>query len=220
MQTEINVGDGELGLAIIGAVLQLRICQREALVRLAGIGELKRVHQLNGAVIGAQLRNLGCGGDGFLPLVRFAIGIDLTLVATDDVVPAERDHLLVGINGLGGPVCLTVDHTEAIEENGAIRLFGIGIGGFLGGCEDLFQDRDGLVILAQRVIKYGLVESEFEVICTSVAELNLVQGCERLRIMALTALNFRDLDLGFDVGGIGGGDALVNRQRLSQLIIG
>ena len=105
------------------SVLKLGVCKRETLIRLAGIGELKGIHQLHATIVGTKLRGLGCRGHGFLPLMRLAIAVDLALIAADDVVAAKRDHLLVGVDGFGGVVRLAIDDAKTVEEDSAVRLF-------------------------------------------------------------------------------------------------
>ena len=94
------------------------LARARPLSALAGIGELEGVHQLNVAVVGEGLRGVGGGGNGILPLVGVAVGVDFALVAAQlSRSRRERDHLLVGGDRFRSLVLLAVDDAETVEED-------------------------------------------------------------------------------------------------------
>ena len=161
-----------------------------------------KLHQV---VLGNRLRGFGRGGGRVLPLVRVAIGVDL-----DHRSPALRsrlrqvDHLLVGRHGFGRLVLLAIDDAKPVEEDRAVLLLLLGVLaiGMRRRIENAGENAGCLVVLAQRVVGQGLVVVQLERILD--LRLCLFEGCERLVVMALAALDLGDTNLGLGVRGVCG----------------
>ena len=148
--------------------------------------------------------------------MRIAIGLDLARISVARVagvgqivtggcsvaVAAKLHDLLVCLHGLRGLVLFAVDDGKPIQEGRAVLLLLLGVLaiGVRGGVENAGQYIGCLAVFAQCVVDERLVVAEFERILH--LRLRLLQGCQRLVVVALATLNLGDANLRLRVRGI------------------
>ncbi len=163
MEAEIDVRDGDKVSRSSAVLLSWALASARPW-SAAGVGELEGVHELHTAVFGKRFGGIGGDGERVLPLVRVAVAVDLALIAAQDVVATELDHLLVGVDCVRGLVFFAVDDAEPIEEDGTVALFGIGVlQRSDGSVQDGLKGGTRLIVFAERVVEHGFVEGELEV---------------------------------------------------------
>ena len=195
---DVDLGEAEVDVTVFraaGSGSELGVGEGDSLLELAGVGELRGVHELNLLILGEGVGRVGGGVGGFLPHVRVAVGVDLALVAALGVVgAAEVEDLLIGGYGFGGLVLLAIDDAEAVEEDGAVGLLGIGVFsvGMGGAVEEFDEDCGGLVVASEGVVDEGFVIGELERV--GLKGLGLLDGFEGGIVVALAALNLGDVN--------------------------
>ena len=152
-------------------------------------------------------------------MLGIAVGIHLALVPVLGILPAQRHHQLVRLNRLICFVQLPVYVGQAVEEDGAIVLLGIGVLA-VRVCGLLYQSLQALhcfVVVTERVVDQGFIEANFQGIGGQ--GLRFLQGGQRLLVVALPPFDLRDPQVGLGILRVGHGDGLKVLERRGQLVV-